>query len=83
MPFTNREHAAHPAFPENIAKLRSWGVTVLFGRRYIRCTIRGPAAVTWTCSHGRKQPKPSMCGRWRPELRALIQRNDAARACLR
>ncbi len=32
MPFTNREHAAHPAFPENIAKLRSWGVTVLFGR---------------------------------------------------
>ncbi len=31
MPFTNREHAAHPAFPENIAKLRSWGVTVLFG----------------------------------------------------
>ena len=31
MPFTNREHAAHPVFPENIAKLRSWGVTVLFG----------------------------------------------------
>jgi phosphopantothenoylcysteine synthetase/decarboxylase len=31
MPFTNREHAAHPAFAENIAKLRSWGVTVLHG----------------------------------------------------
>jgi hypothetical protein len=31
MPFTNHAHAAHPAFPENIAKLRSWGVTVLFG----------------------------------------------------
>ena len=31
MPFTNRAHAAHPAFPENIAKLRSWGVTVLLG----------------------------------------------------
>jgi phosphopantothenoylcysteine synthetase/decarboxylase len=31
MPFTNRAHAAHPAFAENVAKLRSWGVTVLFG----------------------------------------------------
>jgi Flavoprotein len=31
LPFTNRAHAAHPAFTENIAKLRSWGVVVLFG----------------------------------------------------
>ena len=31
VPFTNQAHAAHPAFPENIAKLRSWGVTVLSG----------------------------------------------------
>ena len=31
MPFTNRAQAAHPAFEENIAKLRSWGVTVLYG----------------------------------------------------
>lgn len=31
VPFTNRAHAAHPAFAENVAKLRSWGVTVLFG----------------------------------------------------
>ncbi len=30
IPFTNNAHAAHPAFAENIAKLRSWGVTVLF-----------------------------------------------------
>jgi phosphopantothenoylcysteine synthetase/decarboxylase len=30
VPFTNRAHAAHPAFGENVAKLRSWGVTVLF-----------------------------------------------------
>jgi phosphopantothenoylcysteine decarboxylase len=29
MPVTNPEHAAHPAFAENIARLRSWGVTVL------------------------------------------------------
>jgi phosphopantothenoylcysteine decarboxylase len=31
LPFSNHAHAAHPAFIENVAKLRSWGVTVLFG----------------------------------------------------
>ncbi|MGA2828732.1 MAG: flavoprotein [Streptosporangiaceae bacterium] len=31
LPFTNYAHAAHPAFAENIEKLRSWGVRVLFG----------------------------------------------------
>lgn len=31
LPFTNRAHAAHPAFPESIEKLRSWGVRVLYG----------------------------------------------------
>jgi phosphopantothenoylcysteine synthetase/decarboxylase len=31
MPFTNRAQAAHPMFEENIARLRSWGVTVLYG----------------------------------------------------
>ena len=31
MPFTNRAQAAHPAFEPNIALLRSWGVTVLYG----------------------------------------------------
>jgi phosphopantothenoylcysteine synthetase/decarboxylase len=31
LPFSNYAHAAHPAFIENIGKLRSWGVTVLFG----------------------------------------------------
>lgn len=30
MPFTNHAQAAHPAFAENIARLRSWGVTVLY-----------------------------------------------------
>ena len=29
LPVTNPEHAAHPAFAENIGRLRSWGVTVL------------------------------------------------------
>jgi phosphopantothenoylcysteine synthetase/decarboxylase len=31
LPSTNYAHAAHPAFEENIAKLRSWGVRVLYG----------------------------------------------------
>ena len=31
MPFSNRAQAAHPVFEENIARLRSWGVTVLNG----------------------------------------------------
>jgi phosphopantothenoylcysteine decarboxylase len=31
VPFTNRAQAAHPAFERNIADLRSWGVTVLYG----------------------------------------------------
>jgi phosphopantothenoylcysteine synthetase/decarboxylase len=31
MPFTNSAMAAHPAFIENVAKLRAWGVQVLFG----------------------------------------------------
>ena len=32
LPFTNYAHAAHPAFEENISKLRSWGVQVLYGK---------------------------------------------------
>jgi phosphopantothenoylcysteine synthetase/decarboxylase len=31
MPFTNYAQAAHPAFEENITRLRSWGVNVLYG----------------------------------------------------
>lgn len=31
MPFTNYAQAAHPAFEENIERLRSWGVNVLYG----------------------------------------------------
>lgn len=29
VPFSNQAHAAHPAFAENVARLRSWGVTVV------------------------------------------------------
>jgi hypothetical protein len=31
LPSTNQAHAAHPAFTENLGKLRSWGVSVLYG----------------------------------------------------
>jgi hypothetical protein len=31
LPFTNKAHAARPAFAENVERLRSWGVTILFG----------------------------------------------------
>ncbi|MGH8877156.1 MAG: flavoprotein [Stackebrandtia sp.] len=31
VPFTNRAQAAHPAIMDSVARLRSWGVTVLFG----------------------------------------------------
>ena len=31
MPFTNSAQAAHPAFGESIARLRSWGVSILYG----------------------------------------------------
>lgn len=31
VPFTNTAMAAHPAFKQAIATLRSWGITVLFG----------------------------------------------------
>lgn len=31
MPFTNSAMAAHPAFADAIDRLRTWGVTVLFG----------------------------------------------------
>ncbi|HEY2794871.1 MAG TPA: flavoprotein [Micromonosporaceae bacterium] len=31
MPFTNSASAAHPAFVDSIAKLRGWGIRVLFG----------------------------------------------------
>ncbi|GIG71390.1 flavoprotein [Phytomonospora endophytica] len=35
-PYTNWAHAAHPAFPESVAKLRGWGVCVLYGEDFYR-----------------------------------------------
>jgi hypothetical protein len=31
LPYTNAAMAAHPAFGENVTRLRGWGVTVLYG----------------------------------------------------
>jgi phosphopantothenoylcysteine synthetase/decarboxylase len=31
LPYTNAAMAAHPAFGENVSRLRGWGVTVLYG----------------------------------------------------
>jgi phosphopantothenoylcysteine synthetase/decarboxylase len=34
VPHSNKAHTAHPAFVENVGRLRSWGVTVLWGDDY-------------------------------------------------
>lgn len=36
IPYTNTAMAAHPAFPENIGRLRSWGITVLYGDEVLK-----------------------------------------------
>ena len=36
MPYTNSAMAAHPMFDENIRRLRSWGITVLYGDDVIK-----------------------------------------------
>ncbi|GAA2646230.1 flavoprotein [Dactylosporangium fulvum] len=41
LPFTNAAMAAHPAFGESIDRLRSWGVTVLYGEDVIRLHAPG------------------------------------------
>lgn len=52
LPFTNYAHAAHPAFGENIEKLRSWGVQVLYGPDVYPFTRPAPEASTWTSFPG-------------------------------
>ena len=41
LPFTNLAMAAHPAFGESVARLREWGVTVLYGDDVIRLHLPG------------------------------------------
>lgn len=36
MPYTNAAMAGHPAFGESVARLRAWGVTVLYGDDVVR-----------------------------------------------
>jgi phosphopantothenoylcysteine synthetase/decarboxylase len=36
MPYTNTAMAAHPIFPANIERLRSWGITVLYGDEVLK-----------------------------------------------
>jgi phosphopantothenoylcysteine synthetase/decarboxylase len=36
IPYTNSAMAAHPAFEANIERLRSWGITVLYGNDVIK-----------------------------------------------
>jgi hypothetical protein len=59
LPFSNYAHAAHPASIENVGKLRSWGVTVLFGPHAYPCVTPGREATICTCSRGRKPSTPS------------------------
>jgi Flavoprotein len=59
VPFTNRAHAAHPAFAENVARLRSWGVEVLFNPD--PSVLPDPGA-----PEGQGQPFP-----WRQAIEAL------------
>jgi hypothetical protein len=41
MPYTNAAMAAHPAFGESVARLRSWGVRVLYGDDVLRLHAPG------------------------------------------
>ncbi len=41
VPYTNVAMAAHPAFRESLDRLRSWGVTVLFGDEVVRLHAPG------------------------------------------
>jgi len=46
VPFTNAAMAAHPAFAESVAKLRSWGVRVLHGDDVIKFHPPGTGEAT-------------------------------------
>jgi hypothetical protein len=59
LPFSNYAHAAHPAFIENVGKLRSRGVTVLFGPNVYPYMTPGREAAICTCSRGREPLTPS------------------------
>jgi hypothetical protein len=68
MPFTNSAMAAHPAFRENLQRLRSWGVRVLFGGDVLVLPAPGTGA-----DHAARFP-------WRLPLEALGPPRPALRA---
>jgi phosphopantothenoylcysteine synthetase/decarboxylase len=41
MPYTNAAMARHPVFAESLARLRGWGITVLFGDDVVRLQAPG------------------------------------------
>jgi phosphopantothenoylcysteine synthetase/decarboxylase len=46
VPYTNAAMANHPAFGENVAKLRSWGIRVLYGDDVIKFHPPGSGEAT-------------------------------------
>ena len=46
VPYTNAAMANHPAFGENVARLRSWGVRVLYGDNVIKFHPPGSGEAT-------------------------------------
>lgn len=44
VPYTNTAMAAHPAFRENLHRLRAWGVRVLFGEHVVALPAPGSGA---------------------------------------
>ena len=61
VPWTNAAHAAHPAFAENIGKLRSWGVRVLYGPEVAQ--PREPGGDDRLTSHGCARSQRPGCPR--------------------
>lgn len=58
VPFTNAAQAAHPAFEENIGRLRGWGVDVVYGDEFYPLHPPGTgddhvAKFPWQCAFER------------------------------
>jgi phosphopantothenoylcysteine synthetase/decarboxylase len=75
VPFTNRAVASHPAFGEAMRRLRTWGVTVLFGNDIVELWPPGagdaraedfPWAAALTAANQRRRPSDQRtAGDWR------------------
>jgi hypothetical protein len=65
VPYTNSAMAAHPAFLESVARLRGWGIAVLFGEDVV--PLHEPGMVE---HHVDDFP-------WQLALDALVERDNA------